>query len=137
MRDSKLAQCLGCKRFYFTFFAEHGWVICNRRLVYLALRRKGLIIDLQRVLTSAEVLFFAPENSTITSGEVLKHDLIYHRKGIPVNTILLLPSAHSIADARHNTLFSTLNIPFCFAQTRKYNLILDKFSLSSLQLVPN
>ena len=42
-------------------------VICNRRLVYLALRRKGLIIDLsdeyifgyvQRVLTRAKVLFF-------------------------------------------------------------------------------
>ena len=42
-------------------------MICNRRLVYLALRRKGLIIDLtdedifgyvQRVLTSTEVLFF-------------------------------------------------------------------------------
>ena len=56
-------------------------MICNRRLVYLALRRKGLIIDLtdedifgyvqtQRVLTSAEVLFFPPENSTIASGEV-------------------------------------------------------------------
>ena len=41
-----------------------------------------------------------------------KHDLIYHRKGIPVNTILLLPSAHSMADARHNTLFSALNIRF-------------------------
>ena len=75
--------------------------------VYLALRRKGLIIDLtdedifgyvQRVLTSAEVLFFSPENSTIASGEV--------------NTILLSPSAHSMADARHNTLFSALNIPF-------------------------
>ena len=44
-----------------------GSVICNRRLIYLALRRKGLIIDLtdedifgyvQRVLTSAEVLLF-------------------------------------------------------------------------------
>ena len=31
-----------------------------------------------------------------------KHDLIYYRKGIPVNTILLSPSAHSMADARHN-----------------------------------
>ena len=49
--------------------------------MYLALRlrRKGLIIDLldeyifgyvQRVLTSTEVLFFSPENSTIGSGEV-------------------------------------------------------------------
>ena len=46
---------------------------------YLALRRKGVIIDLtdeyifgyvQRVLTSAEVLFFSPENSTLASGEV-------------------------------------------------------------------
>ena len=83
-------------------------MICNRRLGYLALRRKGLIIDLQRVLTSAEVLFFPPENSTIASGEVLKHDLIYHRKGIPVNTILLSPSAHFMAD----TLFSALNILF-------------------------
>ena len=46
----------------------------------------------------AEVLFFPPENSTIASGEV--------------NTILLLPSAHAMADARHNTLFSALNIPF-------------------------
>ena len=55
-------------------------MICNRRLVYLALRRKGLIIDLtdeyilfgyvQRVLTSTEALFFSPENSTVTSGEV-------------------------------------------------------------------
>ena len=53
-------------------------MICNLSLVYLALRRKGLIIDLtdeyilgyvQRVLTSAEVLFFSPENSTIDSGE--------------------------------------------------------------------
>ena len=44
-----------------------------------ALRRKGLIIDLtdedifgyvQRVLTSAEVLFFPKKNSTIASGEV-------------------------------------------------------------------
>ena len=42
-------------------------MICNRRLVCLALRRKGLITDpsdeyilgyVQRVLTSAEVLFF-------------------------------------------------------------------------------
>ena len=38
--------------------------------MYLALTRKGLTIDLQRVLTSAEVLFFPPENSTIASGEV-------------------------------------------------------------------
>ena len=49
--------------------------------MYLALRlrRKGLIIDLldeyifgyvQRVLTSTEVLFFSPENSTIGFGEV-------------------------------------------------------------------
>ena len=48
---------------------------------YLARRRKGLIIDLsdeymrlfayvQRILMSAEVLFFPPENSTIASGEV-------------------------------------------------------------------
>ena len=46
---------------------------------YLALRKKGVIIDLsdeyifgyvQRVLTSAEVLFFPPENSTLASGEV-------------------------------------------------------------------
>ena len=41
-----------------------------------------------------------------------KHDLVYHCKGIPVNTILLSPSAHSMAGARHNTLFSALNIPF-------------------------
>ena len=41
-----------------------------------------------------------------------KHDLIYDRKGIPVNTILLSPSAHFMADARHNTLFSALNILF-------------------------
>ena len=41
-----------------------------------------------------------------------KHDLISHRTGVPVNTILLSPSAHSMADARHNTLFSALNIPF-------------------------
>ena len=47
--------------------------------VYLAPRRKGLIIDLsdeyifgyvQKVLTRAEVLFFSSENSTIASGEV-------------------------------------------------------------------
>ena len=59
--------------------SRRGCVICNRRHVYLALRRKGLVIDLteedifgyvQRVLTSAEVLFFSPENSTIASGEV-------------------------------------------------------------------
>ena len=46
---------------------------------YFALRRKGLVIDLtdeyifgyfQRVLTSAEVLFFSPENLTLASGEV-------------------------------------------------------------------
>ena len=46
---------------------------------YLALRRKGVIIDLsdeyifgyvQRVLTSTEVLLFPPENSTVASGEV-------------------------------------------------------------------
>ena len=30
LRDSKLAQCLGCKRFYFTSFAQRGCVICNR-----------------------------------------------------------------------------------------------------------
>ena len=47
---------------------------------YLALRRKGL-------------------NPCFWRG---KHDLIYYRKGIPVNTILLSPSAHSMADARHN-----------------------------------
>ena len=41
-----------------------------------------------------------------------KHDLIYHRRGIPVNMLLLSPSALSMADARHNTLFSALNIPF-------------------------
>ena len=29
-----------------------------------------------------------------------------------------------MADARHNTLFSALNIPFCFVQTRKYSLTL-------------
>ena len=73
-----------------------------------------------------------------------KHDLIYYRKGIPVNTMLLSPTAHSMADARHNApclahwIFpSDYKITFCFAQTRKYNLTLDNFSLSSLQLVPN
>ena len=73
-----------------------------------------------------------------------KHDLIYYRKGIPVNTILLSPSAHSMADARNNVpclahwIFpSDYKITFCFAQTRKYSLTLDNFSLSSLQQVPN
>ena len=77
---------------------------------YLALRKKGVIIDLsdeyifgyvQRVLTSAEVLFFSPRklNPCFWRG---KHDLIYYRKGIPVNTMLLSPTAHSMADARHN-----------------------------------
>ena len=58
-----------------------------------------------------------------------------------------------MADARLNTFFRAWNIPFesertetkisdyiitsCFAQTRKYSLALDNFSLSSLQLVPN
>ena len=46
---------------------------------YLALRRKGVVIDLsdeyifgyvQKVLTSTEVLFFSPENSTLAAGEV-------------------------------------------------------------------
>ena len=27
-----------------------------------------------------------------------------------------------MANARHNTLFSALNIPFCFVQTQKYSL---------------
>ena len=58
-----------------------------------------------------------------------KHDLIYYRKGIPVNTMLLSPTAHSMADARHNApclahwIFpSDYKITFCFAQTRKYSL---------------
>ena len=80
----------------------------SETFVYLALRRKGLIIDLsdeyifgyvQRVLTSAEVFFPRKLNHCFWRG---KHDLVYHRKGIPVNTILLSPSAHSMADARHN-----------------------------------
>ena len=70
---------------------------------YLVLRRKDEYIFgfLQRVLTSAEVLIFFPRklNPCFWRG---KHDLIYYRKGIPVNTILLSPSAHSMADARHN-----------------------------------
>ena len=42
-----------------------------------------------------------------------KHDLIYHRKGIPINTVLFIsPSAHSMVDARCNTFFTALNIPF-------------------------
>ena len=55
-------------------------MICqSETFVYLARRRKGLIIDrsdeymfgnVQRILTSAEVLFFSLENSTIASGEV-------------------------------------------------------------------
>ena len=82
--------------------------------------KRSYIIDLsdeyifgyvQRVLTSAEVLFSPPENSIIASGEV-NTILFITRKGIPVNTILLSPSAHSMADARHDTLFSALNIPF-------------------------
>ena len=50
-------------------------MICNRILVYLALRRKGnKVIDLtdedifgyvQRVLTSAEVLFFPPKTQPL------------------------------------------------------------------------
>ena len=81
LRDSRLAQCLGCKRFYFIFFAQRGCMICNGRLfVYLAQGRKGLLIDfldeyifayVQRVLTSAEVFYFSSENSImIASGEV-------------------------------------------------------------------
>ena len=80
--------------------------------------------------------FFSSENSIITSGEV--------------NTILhLSPSACSMA--RRNTFLAhwifpskvnrnknfRLQITSCFAQTRKYSLTLDNFSLSSLQLVPN
>ena len=54
-------------------------MICNGRLLYLDQGRKGLLIELldervfayvQKVLTSEEVLFFPPENSTIASGEV-------------------------------------------------------------------
>ena len=55
-------------------------MICqSETFVYLARSRKGLIIDrsdeymfgnVQRILTSAEVLFFSLENSTIASGEV-------------------------------------------------------------------
>ena len=90
-----------------------------RDFCYLALKRKGLITDLsdkyifgyvQRVLTSAEVLFFPRKlNPCFWRG---KHDLIYYLKGILVNTILLSPSTHSMADTRQNTLFSALNIPF-------------------------
>ena len=40
LHDSKLAKCLDCKRFDFTFFAQRFSVICNRR------SRKGLFIDL-------------------------------------------------------------------------------------------
>ena len=61
LRDSKLAQCLGRKRF------SHSLHSVVARFVYLAPRRKGLITDpsdeyifgyVQRVLTRAEVLFF-------------------------------------------------------------------------------
>ena len=59
----------------------------SETFVYLALKRKGLIVDLsdeyifgyvQRVLTS---------NHCFWQG---KHDLIYHHRGIPVNTILFI-----------------------------------------------
>ena len=51
----------------------------SETFVYLPRRREGLIIDLsdeyifgyvQRVLTSAKVLFFPKKHSTIPSGEV-------------------------------------------------------------------
>ena len=71
----------------------------SETFVYLALRRIGLI-DLsdeyifgyvQKVLTSAEVLFF-PRKLNHCFWRV-KHDFIYHRKGIPVNTIFISVSA--------------------------------------------
>ena len=117
-------------------------MICNRRLVYLVLRRKGLIIDLQRVLTSAEVLFFCPENSTIASGEVNTILFItvrvfqetrsyYHLQRIPWLTPDIIPClAHWIFP-------SDYKIASCFAQTREYCLAQDNFSLSSLKLVPS
>ena len=56
-----------------------------------------------------------------------KHDLIYHCKGIPVNTILLSPyyQRHSMADARRNLLntsLSALNIPFESELASKRNI---------------
>ena len=42
-------------------------------------------------LTSAEILFFSPENSTIASGEV--------------NTILFITVGHSMANAGRDSLF--------------------------------
>ena len=51
-----------------------------------------------------------------------KHDLIYHRKGIPVNMILLSLSAHFMADARRNTFFSALNIPLESEHATKRNI---------------
>ena len=66
----------------------------------------------QRLLTSAEVLFPPPPRKLNHCFWRGKHDLIYDPKGLPVNTILLLPSAHPMADVRNNTLISALNIPF-------------------------
>ena len=54
-----------------------------------------------------------------------KHELIYYRKGIPVNTILLSPSAHSMADARRNTFITALNIPFESEQASKTKIQLN------------
>ena len=59
-----------------------AWVVRDFHILYIAWLRNlqsETIIDLsdeyifgyvQRVLTSAEFLFFSPENSTIASGEV-------------------------------------------------------------------
>ena len=61
---------------------------------------------------------FSPENSTIASGEV--------------NTILFITVCLA-----HWKFPSDYKITSCFAQTRKYSLTVDNFSLSSLQLVLN
>ena len=89
----------------------------------IALSDEYIFGYVQRVLTSAEVFFFPRKlNPCFWRG---KHELIYYRKGIPVNTTLLSTLAHSIADARCNTFITALNIPFESEQASKRKIQLN------------
>ena len=92
-------------------------VICNRTFLFFSKEKIPSNINwhmLKGFLTSAEVFFFSRENFTIASGEV--------------NTILFIPSAHSTADARRNTFFSALNIPFESQQKQNFQITKSSFA---------
>ena len=116
--DVKLDSYICWKAYLITFFAwRESSVTCNRRILFTSKEKNTLTFQmninihmLKGFLTSSKVLLFSRENSAIASGEV--------------NTIqsYLSSSTHSMADARRNTFFSALNIPFESEQKKKFRL---------------